>query len=98
MGPRAGLDGRKISSPPGFDPGPSSPGSSVAIPTDLPGPRLKEVALQNSHRMFRQSLPPDTWKSSWVKLSPKMSAVQIVTHPCLSAMLHVPTLIKRNYT
>jgi len=24
-GPRAGLDGRKISSPPGFDPGPSSP-------------------------------------------------------------------------
>ena len=31
MGPRAGLDGRKISSPPGFDPGPSSP-LSVAIP------------------------------------------------------------------
>ena len=27
MGPRAGLDGRKISSPPGFDPGPSSPQS-----------------------------------------------------------------------
>ena len=25
MAPRAGLDGRKISSPPGFDPGPSSP-------------------------------------------------------------------------
>ena len=25
MGPRAGLDGRKISSPPEFDPGPSSP-------------------------------------------------------------------------
>ena len=24
MGPRAGLDGRKISSPPGFDPGPSA--------------------------------------------------------------------------
>ena len=34
----AGLDGRKISSPPGFDPEPSSPGSSVAIPTELPGP------------------------------------------------------------
>jgi len=30
VGPRAGLDGRKISSPPGFDPGPSSP-YSVAI-------------------------------------------------------------------
>ena len=25
VGPRAGLDGRKVSSPPGFDPGPSSP-------------------------------------------------------------------------
>ena len=25
MDPRAGLDGRKMSSPPGFDPGPSSP-------------------------------------------------------------------------
>ena len=31
-GPR--LDGRKISSPPGFGPGPSSP-------TELPGPRCK---------------------------------------------------------
>jgi len=36
---RAGLDGRKISSPPGFDPGPSSP-QSVAIPTELPGPSI----------------------------------------------------------
>jgi hypothetical protein len=25
VGPRTGLDGRKISSPPGFDPGPSIP-------------------------------------------------------------------------
>jgi len=32
MGPRAGLDGRKVSSLPGFDPGTSS-----AIPTELPG-------------------------------------------------------------
>jgi len=37
LGPRAGLDGRKILSPPGFDPGPSSP-YSVAITTELPGP------------------------------------------------------------
>ena len=37
MGPGAGLDGRKISSPPGFDPGPSIP-LSVAVPTELPGP------------------------------------------------------------
>jgi len=35
VGPRAGMDGRKISSPPGFDSGPSSP-KSVAIPTELP--------------------------------------------------------------
>ena len=37
MGPRAGMDGRKFSSPQRFDPGPSSP-QSVAIPTELPGP------------------------------------------------------------
>ena len=35
MGSRAGLDGRKISSPPGFDPGPSSP-QSATILTELP--------------------------------------------------------------
>ena len=35
--PRAGLDRRKISSPPGFNPGLSSP-QSVTIPTELPGP------------------------------------------------------------
>ena len=40
MGSRAGVDGRKNSSPPGFDPGPSSP-KPVAIPTELPGPRIK---------------------------------------------------------
>ena len=40
MGPRAGLDGRKISSPPGFDHGPSSP-QAVAIPTELPGPHIE---------------------------------------------------------
>ena len=37
MGPRAGLDLRKISSLPGFDPGTS--GLIVAIPTELHGPR-----------------------------------------------------------
>ena len=42
MGPRASLDGQKISSPPGFDPGPSSP-QSVAIPTELPGPQIEAV-------------------------------------------------------
>jgi len=37
VSPKAGLDWRKISSAPGFDPGSSSP-YSVAIPTELPGP------------------------------------------------------------
>ena len=37
MGPWASLDGQKISSPLGFNPGPSSP-YSVAILTELPGP------------------------------------------------------------
>ena len=44
MGPRAGLDGRKISSPPGFDPGQSSPWS-VAIPTKLPGPLRVDIGF-----------------------------------------------------
>ena len=39
VGHRAGLGGRKISSPPGFDPETSSP-LSVAIPTELPGPPM----------------------------------------------------------
>ena len=47
MGPRADLDGRKNSSPPGFDAGPSSP-KSVAIPTELPGPHIYEVFKKNS--------------------------------------------------
>jgi len=38
VGARAVLDGRKISSPPGFDPGSYST-QSVVIPTELPGPR-----------------------------------------------------------
>ena len=42
MGPRAGLDGQKISSLPGFDPGPSSP-LSVVIPTELPGPQASLI-------------------------------------------------------
>jgi len=47
VGPRVVLNGRKISSPPGFDPGPSS-SLSGAIPAELPGPRLTEVLFQNS--------------------------------------------------
>ena len=46
VGPRAGLEGRKISSPPGFDPGPSSP-QLVAISTELPGPHKPQVMCSN---------------------------------------------------
>ena len=42
MGPRADLDERKLSSPPGFDPGPSSL-QSVTIPTELPGPHSQSL-------------------------------------------------------
>ena len=43
MGPRVGLDGRKISPPPGFDPPDRPARSSVAIPTELPGPLFNIV-------------------------------------------------------
>jgi len=42
VGTRAGLDGRKISSPLGFDPASSSP-QSVAIPTELPDPTKDNI-------------------------------------------------------
>ena len=54
VGPRAGLDGRKFSSPPGFDPGPSSP-QSVAIPTELPGPPIKHVMSVFCHDLHQSS-------------------------------------------
>ena len=44
VGRRTGLDGRKISSPPGFDPGPSSP-KSVAILTELPGTQSSTIGF-----------------------------------------------------
>ena len=43
VGPRASLDGRKISFPLALDPGPSSP-KSVAILTELTGPRWYYIA------------------------------------------------------
>jgi len=47
VGTRAGLEWRKISSPPGFDPWTVQPGSSVAIPTELPGPQTKRYLFTN---------------------------------------------------
>jgi len=60
VGPRAGLDGRKISSPPGFEPGPSSP-YSVAISTELPDPRMvlaehmQKQPVNAGHRQYNLS-------------------------------------------
>jgi len=51
VGPRAGMDGRKVSSPPGFDPGPSSP-YSVGIPTELPGPHNGRYKRQKRNFHF----------------------------------------------
>ena len=55
VGPRACLDWQKISSPPRFDPGPSSP-YSVTIPTELPSlpiiqfkPSLSKASLSFVH-------------------------------------------------
>ena len=54
VGLRASPDGRKTSSPPGFDPGPSSP-QSVTIPTELPGPLTYRVRTSkfDLRRTFR---------------------------------------------
>ena len=52
VGPRAGLDGRKISSPQGFDPGPSSP-QSVAIPTELPGSQTHKITLRKYQHSYQ---------------------------------------------
>ena len=55
VGPRASPDGRKISSPPAFDPGPSSP-RSVAKPTELPGPLLKHIGAINKEQYNELSI------------------------------------------
>jgi len=48
VGPRTGLDGRKISSTPGFDPGPSRPVAQFAISIEVPGLQSTEVVALKS--------------------------------------------------
>ena len=55
VGPWAILDGRKISSPQGFDPGPSSP-RSVSIPTELPDPRATSYNIENVYVLSTQCI------------------------------------------
>ena len=61
VGPKAGLDGRKISSQPGFDPEPSSR-SSVCIPTELPGPQCTYLWAKLIHRQVQMS---DALRQKW---------------------------------
>jgi len=53
VGPRAGLYGRKISSPLGFDPGPSSL-QSVAIPIEIPGPHIDKYRIEIKESNLRE--------------------------------------------
>ena len=55
MDPRAGLDGRKISSHRDSIPGSSSP-QSVAIPTELPGPHYIQLLFLNSKDTLETAL------------------------------------------
>ena len=59
MGPRAGLDGQKISSLPGYDPGPSSP-QSFAIRSELPGPQEMQGTGEKCAAMQAFSAEPPT--------------------------------------
>ena len=79
MGPRAGLDGRKISSPPGFVSGSSSP-LPVATPTELQGPQKIIIppnkipiilpVLSSSDEEMQQSRAPQLYHFLCVKVSP----------------------------
>jgi hypothetical protein len=52
VGPRAGLDGRKISPPPGFNPRTVQP---LVIPTELPGPHMLLTILLQINRLQVES-------------------------------------------
>ena len=51
-GPKAGLVGRKNLAPKGFDSRTVQPGSSVAIPNELPGPCLHSITNRNNRTFF----------------------------------------------
>ena len=60
MGPRAGLDGQKISSPPGFLIPDHPARSSVAIPTEPPGPLIPVCALNKATKRILYTLYKET--------------------------------------
>ena len=70
MGPRSGLDGRKISSPPGSDPGLSNP-QSVAITTELPCPQKKKEKKKKKKRKMNKNNKKKTKKKKKKKKTTK---------------------------
>ena len=90
--PRAGLDWREISSPPGFDPGPTSP-LPAAIPTELPGP------LTRVHMNFLMRVT-DTVKLKGLDFAPESPCIMTylslkfrVTFPFVFPSCHILRLI-----
>ena len=71
MDPSVDLEGRKNSSPPGFDPGPSSP-SSLAIPTELPGRQLVHligfIIRENQGSLGCKDIPSFLYKNRYCDL------------------------------
>jgi len=65
MGPRACLNGRKMSSPPGFDPGSYSP-QSINIPAELTGSQRDPILTENFSAMrSRRVKLSQTFRKSW---------------------------------
>ena len=91
MGPGAGLNGQKISSPPGFDAGPSSPWS-VAIPTELAGPQHPQ------HSQYKIPTQPtaESISEGWQRCEGEGKSVplQAWTGPEGSRKLRFPDYVK----
>ena len=93
VGPRASLDGLKSSSPPGFDPGPSSL-QSVAIPTELPGPPVLLYLL-----FYTWFIPSDMIKYVlWSDLTKTAKSPHLSVIMLCSAVMRERSLICFNST
>jgi len=65
VGPRAGLDGQKLSSPPGFDPGLSSPFSRLSKKLTEGRVHLQSVALCSDRQRNRWIEKNDSFRFLW---------------------------------
>ena len=72
MGPRAGLDGRKISSPPGFDPVPSS----NTLPTKVISKRILDELLG----IREESVIPYLWGMKQLAYLSYFSTLKLVDY------------------